>query len=598
MKLEHTILSNLINNEEFTRKTLMFLDTDYFQDVGDKVVFKLISKFVGKYNSLPTIEVLKIETDNAPLSEGIHERSLKTIEILEENLDAPQDLNWLLDTTEKFCQDKAIHNALKKSIEIMDDSDDKNIQDRGSIPGILQDALAVSFDSSIGHDVIEDMESRYAFYTNVEERIPFDLDYMNDITKGGLPKKTLNVILAGCVHPSTNIDIKIGDDEQKIQILKVKQLLEDGEVVHVSSPDGWVEITQFVDKGMWDEYVVVTESGTVRCNQDHLFKTTLGWMSAKEMRDLYEYSSRSPHIYHESGKYLSTSVMKTGGKIPIVDIQIGHPNRRYYAEGLESHNTGVGKSLFMCHMATANLLAQQNVLYITLEMAEERIAERIDANLLDTNINELSKLTFDEFKKKHDRVKQNSLGRLIIKEYPTSSAHVGHFRHLLNELKQKRNFVPDIIYIDYLNICASAKVKAGSANSYTIVKSIAEEIRGLAMEFNLPIVTATQTNRTGYGDTDVEMSDVSESFGLPQTADFFFAVISSDELQSLNQIMVKQLKNRYTDLNMKKRFVVGIDKPLMRLYNVDADGQGLNEDVSIVAQRENSEFRNKMNGFK
>lgn len=426
--IEKTILSNLIFNETYARKSLPFLKDAYFQTRTDKVLYALISDYIVKYNALPTKESLTIDADNVV---GVSDDEVKLIKAaVIEMKDEKTDLDWLLNNTEKFCQDKAIYNAIMDSISILDG---KSKEGKGSIPQILSNALAVSFDTHIGHDFLEDFEERYDFYHRTESRVPFDLDYFNLITKGGLPNKTLNIALAG---------------------------------------------------------------------------------------------------------------------------------------------TGVGKSLFMCHCAAANLAAGKNVLYITMEMAEEKIAERIDANLLNETIDMLSMLPKDVYEKKVDRVKSKTPGKLIIKEYPTASAGSGHFRHLLNELALKRNFKPEIIYIDYLNICTSSRIKFGSnVNSYTLIKSIAEELRGLAVEFNVPIVSATQTTRSGYSNTDVGLEDTSESFGLPATADFMFALITSDELEGLGQIMVKQLKNRYNDPFFHRKFVVGVDRPKMRLYNVEQTAQ-------------------------
>jgi len=426
--IENTIFSNLVYNELYARKTLPFLKEAYFSDKLDKVLFKLVDDYVTKYNSIPTPAALNIEASNVSTINDDEHKLLqdKISELKEETV----DLEWLLDKTEKYCQDKAVYNAIMDSIQILNGSSDKG---KGSIPTILSDALGVSFDTHIGHDFLADYETRYEFYHQKETRIPFDLDYFNNITKGGLPLKTLNVALAG---------------------------------------------------------------------------------------------------------------------------------------------TGVGKSLFMCHCAAANLMGGKNVLYITMEMAEEKIAERIDANLLNEPIDMLAMLPKEAYDKKIDRVKNKTLGKLIIKEYPTASAGAAHFRHLLGELKLKRNFVPDIIYIDYLNICMSSRLKYGSnVNSYTYIKSIAEEIRGLAVEFNVPIVSATQTTRSGYTNTDLGLEDTSESFGLPATADFMFALITSEELEDLGQILVKQLKNRYNDPSMHRKFVVGVDRSKMRLYNVEQTAQ-------------------------
>ena len=426
--IEKTIISHLLYNEAYARKVLPFLKDEYFQNQHDKTVYKLISDYVQQYNSTPTKEALFIELTN---KEGLSETVFKDSKRLVEDLQVENtDIQWLVDSTEKFCQDKAIYNAIMDSIKIIDS---KGTVSAGAIPGLLSDALAVSFDVSIGHDYFGNSDNRYEFYHRREEHLPFDIDFLNKITKGGLVRKTLNIALAG---------------------------------------------------------------------------------------------------------------------------------------------TGVGKSLFMCHCASHNLTQGKNVLYITMEMSEEKIAERIDANLLNVTIDELSVLPKDVYDKKINRVKDKTVGKLIIKEYPTATAGSANFRHLINELRIKRNFVPDVIYIDYLNICSSSRIKAGAnVNSYQYIKAIAEELRGLAVEFNVPVVSATQTTRSGYGNSDVELTDTSESFGLPATADLMFALISTEDLEQLNQIMIKQLKNRYNDPTIYKRFVVGIDRAKMRLYNCEQDAQ-------------------------
>lgn len=432
MIIEKVIFNNLLNNEQFARKTIPFLKSEYFHDRNDKVVFELIDEYVNKYTAFPTKEALLVDLDNlGNLDDDHFQECAKIIQEIPDQSDQLSSLDWLVEQTEKFCQDKAIYNAIRESIKILDDK--TGALGKGAIPQLLADALAVSFDSSIGHDFLDDADARFEFYHRKEERIPFDIEYLNLITRGGLPKKTLNIILAG---------------------------------------------------------------------------------------------------------------------------------------------TGVGKSLAMCHMAAANIAAGRNVLYITMEMAEEKIAERIDANLLNVPLDELYLLPKEAYDKKVNRLKDRTVGKLIVKEYPTACAGANNFRHLLNELKLKKNFVPDIIYIDYLNICCSSRIKQTSnVNSYTYVKAIAEELRGLAVEFNVPIVSATQTTRGGYDNSDVGLTDTSESFGLPATADFMIAMISTDEMKALNQILFKQLKNRYSDPERHKRFVVGVDKPKMRLYDAEPSAQ-------------------------
>ena len=428
MNLELTILSNLCYHEKYARKVLPFLMKEYFTVREHTIIFLEINEYISQYDALPSLNALSIECQER---NDLTEDQFKNIkEVLGELSNEKSDYNWLVDTTEKWCQERAIYLSLMESVKIADGQDSK--KDKGAIPEILSQALGVSFDQNVGHDYIGNSDERYDFYHRKEDKIPFDLDFFNKITKGGLPNKTLNIALAG---------------------------------------------------------------------------------------------------------------------------------------------TGVGKSLFMCHVASNCLLQGKNVLYITLEMAEEKIAERIDANLLNVPIQKLAEMPKMMFEKKVTNLSKKTQGRLIIKEYPTASAHVGHFKSLIGDLAMKRSIKPDIIFVDYLNICASQRYKGSIVNSYTYVKAIAEELRGLAVEVNVPIVSATQTTRSGYGSSDIDLTDTSESFGLPATADLMFALISTEELEEMNQIMVKQLKNRYNDPTMNKRFCVGIDRAKMRLYDVEESAQ-------------------------
>ena len=453
--VEFLILRNLLHNEEYVRKVIPFIKSDYFENRSQKIVYEEILKFVEQYNKPVTKEILCIETEKRQdITDGDYKEITQLISSLEE---APTEFEWLVSTTEKWCRDRAIYLALMESISIADGQDEK--KNRDAIPTILSDALAVSFDTHVGHDYLQDYEARYESYHKKEDKVEFDLEYFNKITKGGLPNKTLNIALAG---------------------------------------------------------------------------------------------------------------------------------------------TGVGKSLFMCHCAAASLLGGKNVLYITAEMAEEKIAERIDANLLNVPIQEISDLPKMIYESKGTKLSEKTQGTLIIKEYPTATAHAGHFRGLLNELAIKKSFRPDIIFIDYLNICASSRYRGNlSVNSYSYIKAIAEELRGLAVEANVPIVSATQTTRSGYGSSDVELTDTSESFGLPATADFMFALISTDELEELGQIMVKQLKNRYNDPTVYKRFIVGIDRAKMRLYDCEQTAQ---TDMVDSGQEEEYTYEDKpkksFDGFK
>ena len=495
-RIETTILRNLICNENYSRKVIPFIEPTYFLQRGERIIFEEITQFIVKYGSAITIEALNIEVENRT---DLNESEIKeTRDICNSFTDLPIDNGWLLDTTEKWCRDQAIYLALTESIHIADGNDEKKSRD--AIPSILSDALAVSFDNNIGHDYLENYQERYEYYHRKEEKVSFDLEYLNKITSGGISNKTLTIALAGCVHPETKVKIRFRKIswwiEKETTIAEIKTLLDNGYEIEVDSPDGYVPVNFFINKGMYDEYVLRINGidELIRCNADHLFQTSLGWMSASHLYKKYKIM----HFLTESG-YKLGSVFKTGNQIPIVDINVNHPNHRYYTNGVSSHNTGVGKSLFMCHVASSVLLQGKNVLYITMEMAEEKIAERIDANLLDVAIQNIVDLPKSTFENKVTKLAAKTQGTLIIKEYPTASAHSGHFKALLSELALKKSFRPDIIFIDYLNICASSRYKSGmSVNSYSYIKSIAEELRGLAGESEVPIVSATQTTRSGY----------------------------------------------------------------------------------------------------
>ena len=450
VRLEQTILKNLIKNEAYTRKVLPFLREEYFSNTEDRLLFKEVAGFVLKYNQQPTFDALQIEVDNL---RGTTDDTVKNIKETLKELDADiisTNADWLLESTEKFCQEKAVYNAITSSLEIMNG---KGKLEKGAIPSLLSDALSISFDPNVGHDYLEQFEDRYEYYHRVQEKLPFDLDFFNKITKNGVPRKTLNVVMAG---------------------------------------------------------------------------------------------------------------------------------------------VGVGKSLFLCHLASSYLNQGKNVLYITLELAEEEVSKRIDANLMNITFDDLMILPKDIYKSKIDKLKAKTTGKLIVKEYPTSSASATHFRSLLNELNLKKNFVPDAIMIDYLNICSSSRIKPGVANSYTYIKAIAEELRGLAVEFNVPLWSATQLTRGGYGSSDPDMTDTSESFGLPATADLFLALIVNEQLEQLKQVMVKQLKNRYNDPSQNKRFIIGIDKSRMKLYDVEQSAQ----DIVDSGQEEPEPIPRKFDGGK
>lgn len=565
-KIEHTIFRNLINNPTFVQKAYPYLKLEYFQDSVDRVVFSHISDYITEYNSSPTMESLVISLQNDhEVPEKVYTDSVKLVYTLND-VDPNTNLDWLLKESEDFCKNKALHNAIMKSIKIID-GDEKDFKP-DAIPSILTDALGVCFDTAIGHDFYDNAMERYEHYHKKEEKIPFDIEWFNKITDGGLPRKTLTVLLAGCVHPDTKVTIRVNDSVTTTEISKIDSLLKLGNTVEILGADGFVPVTEFVDKGEWEEYILETSNATVRCNEDHLFDTQHGWIRAADMK------GSGWRVLTDSGKYVDViSVRNTGVMIPIVDVVIDHPNQRYYTNGISSHNTNVGKSLIMCHMAAAFLAAGKNVLYITMEMSEYVTALRIDANLMDLDISSVKNIPKEKFISRVDKIKNKTKGRLVIKEYPTSGAHVGHFKALLNELRLKKDFVPDVIFLDYLNICQSQRVKNTGANSYTIIKSIAEELRGLAVEFNVPIVSATQSVRGANTKSDIEITDVSESFGLAATVDMLLGVIRTEDLDSKNQLMFKLLKSRFIDAASFGPFLVGVERSKMKLYDLESSAQ-------------------------
>ena len=580
------VLQNLLFNQEYTARVLPFLQEDYFETQEEKVLFKNIRTYVEKFQSLPTYETIQItiESDtkvNETVEKNIS-KLLSDIKVYNE-----QSLDWLIEYTEKFCQDRALYNAITKSVEIY--SGDEKTLDRGIIPDLMKDALSITFQSTLGHDYINDSEHRFDYYHRVEEKVPFDLDYMNKITKGGFSKKTLNVFLAGCVDEDTEINIKTDINQLGFNI-KIKDLpfyLENKKDVKINTPDGYQPVLGFVDKGIYQGFSCVSEETgkEVIVNRNHLFETENGWELTKDITD------REVKILTENGIFESCKVTKLDTLHRIVDLEVGHPNHRYYANGFSSHNTHAGKSALMCHMAAANIRMGKNALYITLEMAEEEISKRIDANIFDISLNDLMSLSKDIFLNKINIIKGKTKGKLIVKEYPMASAHVGHFRTLLNDLRLKQNFVPDIIYIDYINICQSIRVKPGAnANSYTIIKSISEELRALSFEFNVPVVSATQFNRQGADNSDPGMGDVSESFALNFGIDFGAALIASDDLKAQGMICIKQLKNRYNGPEEWSKFFLGFRRDRMKFFDVDGPTNGITHN-----QQSNNDIQSKFN---
>jgi KaiC/GvpD/RAD55 family RecA-like ATPase len=591
--IETTILQGIVHDEKFTRKVLPYVREEYFESEEAKLVYNLAKDHFVKYGSCPNESTLSVAVDSVPnIHEDVHKESLNLVSTA--CLSPTHDTNWLVDSTESWCKRRAVYLALVQSISLADDSN-KKTYNPDAIPDIMREALAISFDSHIGHNYLSDFQERFNYYHRTEDHISFGLKYFDLITNGGVIDKTLNVLLAGCVHPDTKVKIRFRKrtskwKETETSISEIKKLLEEGYEIEVDSPDGYVPVNFFINKGMYEEYeLCLYDTTIVKCNESHLFETNQGWISAKvleQSNSYWEFITRDGLII---GK-----VTKTDRTIPIVDINVDHENHRYYTNGVSSHNTGVGKSLTMCDIATNMLMQGKNVLYITCEMSEEKIAERMDANLMNINISDIKDVLLPQFTSKLQDIRNKTKGDLYIKEYPTSSAHAGHFDALISELELKQAFKPDVVFVDYINICLSSRYKAGTnANSYTIVKAIAEELRGLACKHSFPLITATQTTRSGFGSSDIELTDTSESWGLPQTADLMLALISTDDLDQLNQIMVKQLKNRYSDPTVHRKFVVGIDRRKMRLYDIEESGQGNIIQVSKASEMSDSDSKFK-----
>lgn len=568
MNLEQQILNQIIHNDDYGRAVLPFLKEDYFSDRTSKLIFNIVKDFITKYNNVPTINALRIELDTKPLEADAFEQANDFVTDIAPS--QPVDRQWLLDQTEKYCTERAIENALRESILILDDDKREN----GEISHVLSDALAVSFDTEIGHGVFADAEARYDKLHSSTVKIPFALDTLNRVTKGGVDKKTLNIIMAGCTHPDTTEVLAKYSHEgiDRIKTMTLRELtviVDAGTPIHVDSPDGWVRVVEWVNKGLYPEYVVVTESGVqLECNEDHLLKTYHGWESVGILEQLASHNS-APIAIETINGFEPARFKKTDNIIPIFDIVLESDNHQYYTNGIVSHNTNVGKSLMMCDFAASNVLAGMKVLYITCEMAEERIAQRIEANLLDINLDDYDRMPKAWYLKKIEEVKAKTTGEIKIKEYPSNSAHVGNFRHLLHELKLKENFIPDVIYVDYVNIVASERFKPGNTPKHQLVQAVAEELRSLAQRFNVPVFSATQTNRAGFNDSDADITNVAEAWGLPATADWFIIVLQPENMEAMGQFLVKQEKSRYDDKSKMRQFIIGVDKGKMRLFDID-----------------------------
>lgn len=567
MNIEQQILSQIVHTEPFARAVLPHLKEEYFADKAAKILFNTIEKFTADYTTIPTIPALQVEIDRSTLDQELHDSVTLFIEAIKPR--EPVNVEWLTDRTEEYCQERAMDLALREAIQIK--SDPK--RSAGEIPKIMQDALNVNFDSKIGHNYFADAEERYDKAHSDTAKIPFDLDTFNEATNGGVETKTLNIIMAGCVHPETTVNVRYDYEmiqhTKTITMYKLKELLELGIDVEVTSPDGYVGVVEFVEKGMYEEYTIETENANyLRCNADHLVKTYYGWETASNLAAINEAKVEWINIETLTGPSLSMC-RKTGMMIPIVDIVVDHENHRYYANNIESHNTNVGKSLMMCHFASADVLAGRKVLYITAEMAAEKIAARIDSNLLDISLDLQKDMPKKWFLEKIAGIKAKCGGEIVVREYASNSAHVGHIRHLLQELKQKQGFVPEVIYVDYLNIMACQRYKASAVPKHQYVQAIAEELRGLGQEMDVPVWSATQTNRAGMTSSDAEMTDVAESWGLPGTVDWFLIVIQPEELAELGQFLCKQEKSRYSNKDKMRKFLIGVDKDKQKLYDLD-----------------------------
>lgn len=713
------ILNNLIHNTEYTKRVIPYINEKYFRYEYDKVIFDVINKYVNEYNCNPSIPALKVLLNevkmNEAVKEGIDSRMGDLLSPINENL------LWLVNTTETFCKDRAIENAIHDSVEILQSGKERN-----AISDLLQKALAVCFDTSIGHDYLDDYNDRYLSYRSDVAKLPFDIDYLNKITGGGLLPKTLNVLMAGCVHPHTKVNLKVNNEIFDCPFEYIDKYLKDGLEVYINSPDGYVRVSKYIIKGSFEKYQLNLDDGRfVICNEDHLFETALGWHTASDI-----YFMQQEFSFLTDSGYVKGVVNKSEGEhVPIVDLVVEHENHRYYANGISSHNTGVGKSMVMCHLAASYLMQSKNVLYITLEMSEMKIAERIDANLFDVNINSLPTLSQDAFNNKIERIHKKTKGDLVIKEYPTSTHNCSHFEALIDELRLKRDFVPDVIFVDYINICTSSRFSSSSTNSYQYIKSISEELRAMGVKHSVPVISATQTNRcldlntivrikdrglmpikncevgmkvhsygnnfyeikeihpitkqkvykiktcndriivsanhifpllyghqlsidtglkvgdvliscswddskrtfteylsaiesitelderdtiditidgnhlfyannilthnSGYTSSDPGMEDTSESFALNFVADLALVLISSPELKKMNQIVFKQLKNRYNDPSLYHKFVVGVDSSKMRLY--DCESQASRD---LIENKEIEEVNDELFQFK
>lgn len=559
--LSTTILQNLLQSKEYSSKVLSYLLPEYFDNHIDAAIFESISEFVVKYDNIPSRDALKIILGEKSINVSKKEISEKVDSLFVDNEE--KNLDWLIDSTEKFCRDAAIRNAILRAVDIIDGNDDKYTPE--AIPDILKSALAVGFDTSIGHDYFLDASARLEFNTSETIRIPIGIDKIDKITKGGLKPKTLTILYAGCVHPNTPVNVRINNKTKTCYIHEIEEFLERYSLVEVESPDGWVRVIEYVDKGEYEEYYLELEDGSapIRSNGEHLYETTLGWYSAEQISQIED----GIHILTKSGYVLGQVFHNEETMIPIVDIVVDHPNHRYYTGNVSSHNTGVGKTLIMCAIAANVLRSGKNVLYLSMEMSEQAIGERIDANLLDLEIENVY-VDSGRFQKRIDHVRSKTNGNLIIKEYPTGTASTADFGRLIDELKIKKDFIPDLVCVDYMGICKSRTVKS-KADKYSYISAISEELRAMASVYNVAVITGAQLNRGGYAAEEIQMTDAAESFGSNFIADLILGLSMDKSSPDNDAMIITQFKNRYGPIDVMKRFRIGVDRSKMKVINDD-----------------------------
>lgn len=573
MILEDLILNQLLHNSQYSQKVAPYLKEEYFTSSGARALCKIFTTLVEQYRTTPSVAAMKVELDRANVSEPVHDEAKN---LLDSHASAEQvDPKWLLDQTEIYFRDRAIHGAISESIKILGDE----AAEKGLIQELLKEALAVSFDKNLGHDYLQDAEARYEAI--VEQRVlkvPFALDTLNRATNGGAERKSINVLIAGCVHPETPVIYRYEYEgvvrEYSGAIRNIKALLADSSAsnLQVKGPNGWVAVVEYVEKGLWQQYVIRTQNGkTLRCNEEHLVQYNGGPMiSAKELQLLTSQSIEA-HIITDDGPSKATCD-KYEIMSPVVDLVLGDDEHLFYTAGIVSHNTNVGKSLMLCQLAADYMLAGLNVVYFTMEMSEEKIAQRVDANLIDVSLDVYQQMPKAWFLKKIEDIKKKTGGRFKVKEYPSSRAHIGHFRHHLLELASQDDFVPDVIIIDYLNITASSRYKPNQVARHLYVSAVTEEVRGFCQEFNAVGWTATQLNREGFGSSDASITETAEAFGLNFTADLVMVVSEPEHCVDLHQFQFRQEKSRYADKSHMKTFFMGVEKSKQRVYDLSDDG--------------------------